>query len=234
MDNSASARRMATQLNQTLSPFTDGLQASGFKDPFQAIETVLQTEASLRIGSAQQKAETVAYLIQNYGIDIATLDGLLSGQPVQTTEQTQLETMFEQRMGPVNQLLEQMQQNQTQNANAQQQHAHDSVNQFSENAEFMSDVRMDMADLLDMSAKRGQDMTLEQAYHKACAIHPEISQVIAQRNAQKNAMGNNQSMESKRAASNTSLTGGQGGAGGTAGNLSMRQQIEEAWNSQTG
>ena len=50
--------------------------------------------------------------------------------------------------------------------------------------EFYNDVRSDMADLLDMAANRGRQMSMQDAYNTACAAHPQISKVMAGRQAQ--------------------------------------------------
>ena len=41
-------------------------------------------------------------------------------------------------------------------------------------------IVQDYADLMDMAASRGQNMTLQQAYDKSIQLHPEITQVISE------------------------------------------------------
>jgi hypothetical protein len=87
--------------------------------------------------------------------------------------------------------------------------------------EFYNDVRSDMADLLDLANNRGQDMTLQQAYDKACAMHPQISQIMASRAARNNAQ------DKRRAAA--SISGSPGGPGEAAEPTSTRAALEAAW-----
>jgi uncharacterized protein with von Willebrand factor type A (vWA) domain len=139
--------------------------------------------------------------------------------------------MLDQRMAPVNQMMQQMQQQQQRQQQQSQGQADDTVKDFSANAEFINDVRDSMADLLDMSAKRGQKMDLQQAYDTACAIHPEISKIVNQRKQDATMMGGTALMNSKRNAA-SSISGKVGGmAGAPNGSLSMRDQLMSAWDS---
>lgn len=234
LQESSSARSLVQSLNSTLAPFKDGLIAAGASDPFQAIGALLKTESSLRMGSVAQKANTIASLMKQYGVDTRALDDILVGETPRESPNAQMEQMMDARMAPMNQFLQQQQQNNQQAQYNQSMQATQSVDAFSENAEFINDVRGDMADLLDMASGRGETITLQQAYDKACAINPHVSQVMSERAKQQKIMGINQSTEAKRNAA-VSLTGSKGGAGGggTAG-LSLRDTIADAWGSATG
>jgi hypothetical protein len=120
---------------------------------------------------------------------------------------------------------------QQQQAQQQQETAENEVVAFGENAEFLADVRMDMADLIDMASKRGQSMTMQDAYNKACVLNPQIQAVLQQRQQHKQLTGNSNTMANKRLAG-SSITGnrGGGGAGGSGG--SMRDTISNAWDNQ--
>ena len=233
LQQSAEARKAVQSLNSVLAPHREGLESAGYQDPFQAIGALFQTEAGLRTGSSYDRAQGIANLISHYGVDIATLDGILSGQPAQSNPNTEMEDMLDQRMAPINQFLFQQQQQQQYGAMQQQEVANQQVNEFGADKEFLSDVRMDMADLMDMAVNRGEQMTLDQAYAKACAINPEVSSIMQQRQTQQTIMGTHQSAVQKKAAA-VSLTGTQGGAGGLNGTLSLRDTIAEAWNTQSG
>jgi hypothetical protein len=234
LQDSSTARKGMDQLNQVLAPHREGLIAAGVPDPFQMIGSLLATESTMRIGSQQQKAEAAASLIKQYGIDIRTLDSVLTGQQPQQNPNGDLEAIIEQRMAPVNQFLQQQQFAQQQSQLHNEQNAAHSVTEFSNSAEFINDVRMDMADLLDMAAQRGQELSLEDAYKKACAIHPEVSKVLAERDNQARIMGTQNDVAAKRAAASASITGRPAGqAAGNAG-MSLRDSIADAWDSQQG
>jgi hypothetical protein len=85
-----------------------------------------------------------------------------------------------------------------------------------------------MADLIDMAGKRGQSMTMIDAYNKACMLNPQIQSVIQQRNETKRLTGSANTMAGKRAAA-SSISGRQIGNGSGNGSMSMRDTIAAAW-----
>jgi len=229
LQESAGARRAMQQLQNTLAPHSQRLQAAGVSDPFQAISTLLNTEGQLRSGDTYAKAATIASLIKTYGVDVEALAGVLSGEGYEPQNGTnaELERMLSQRLAPYEQFMSQQQQSMQAAQQRQQQEATNSVAAFAQKAEFLDDVRMEMADLLDMAANRGQQMSLEEAYTKACIYHPEISKILEQRARQQQMMNTSQSAKAKRQAA-VSITGQQGGT--TAqGPKGLREQIAEAW-----
>lgn len=207
----------ARQMDQTLAPYQQLFAING--GAAQTLPGLLQTASVLQMGSPQQKAQQVAALIKQFGVDIQTLDGMLVGEapPQEVQQQQQIDQIVNQRI----QQYEQAQQQQR-----RQQHMHqvqDELQQFASNPqnEFYNDVKADMADILDMAANRNQDMTLEQAYQKAVALHPQISQIMSARQSQ-------QSVSQKRQAA-SSISGGPGGSPQSAAPNSTRAAIEEAW-----
>ena len=220
-------RRVAQQLAKTVQPYQQAMVAAGYQDPFQAIDTLMRTESMLRGGTVQEKAETIGRLIHQYGVDIQALDGILAGQPQQPSQNSELEQLLDQRLAPVQQYMQQVQQTQQMAAQQQQAEAQQQVQQFS--AEFFDDVRMDMADLMDMAAKRGVEMTLQDAYDKACALHPEISKVVKQREAEQRLIEAGQQAAKKKAAASASLTGRQSGVPAKDGGGSLRDTIADVW-----
>ena len=208
------------------------MQAEGVNNPMQAIDGMFKTVAGLRSNDRQQQAQTVADMIQHYGVDIGDLDNILSqniqGQPQQNNDDQRLQALLDERMAPVNQLMSTINNAQADAKQAETAKAQNSVVEFSEKAEFLNDVRMDMADLIDMAASRGQDMSLQQAYDKACAIHPEISKVVEQRKYEEGIRGSGATLQAKRAAA-SSLNGRMVGSGAGTGSLSMRDTLNAAW-----
>lgn len=233
LQQTAGARQAVQRLNDVLTPYRGGLMAAGVKDPFQAIDTLFKTESQLRHGNVQEKAFTIANLIKQYGVDVGALDDILSGQAPANKPHSDIERIIDARLAPVNQFLQQQSFMAQQHEMSQQQAANQSVAAFAGEAEFLEDVRNDMADFLEMAAARGQTMTLKQAYDKACALHPEVSQIIAQREKEKAIMGTQQSIQAKRHAA-ASLTGSKGGEGGGGSPSTIRDAITDAWNQAMG
>lgn len=233
LENTKDARNFAKRLNDTLQPYQQGLMAAGYQDPLQAVNTFLATEATLRGGTAQDKAYTIANLIKGYGVDIGTLDNLLAGDAPVPQENNQLEQMLNQRLAPVEQLLQQQQQMQQQQYYNEQNTANQQIETFKQSHEFLDDVRQDMANLMDAAAARGESMDLEKAYNIACQINPDISNVLSQRAKEQQMMGTRQQVKKKKAAA-VSVTGKPAGEPSKNQNLSLRDEIAAAWNEQVG
>lgn len=230
---SAESRRVADQLAKTVEPYRQSMMAAGYNSPFEAINTLFRAESTLRAGTQHEKAAQVAQLISQYGVDISTLDQVLSGNPqTQQSSNPDLESLLQQRLAPYEKFMQQQQQQQQYAAQQESQQARQTVQQFQ--AEFLDDVRLDMADIIDMAAKRGQQMSLQDAYDRACVMHPEISKVMKQREEQKALMGTTENAQRKRNAASASLTGRQSGNPAPNGNISMRDMIQNAWDDQTG
>jgi hypothetical protein len=233
LNEGAESRKFGDRMNQTLQPFQAVMSAHGTTDPVQAVQGLMETATTLQMGTPQQKAQKLADMVQHYGIDIQALDNALSGQPHVSTEQSQLEKMLEQKLAPMQEFMSSVQQNQQSSQHQVQQNAQTEVGTFEQTAEFIGDVRNDMADLLDMAAKRGQEMSLQQAYDKACAINPEISAVISQRDSDNRIKGNVQSNQNKRYAA-SSIRGNQSGTQVPAEPTSLMGAINQAWDDSQG
>jgi len=229
MRETAQSRQIANTLQNTLMPYKAIFDAEGIKNPMQAVEGLMQSAASLRMGTPQQKAAEVAGIISKYGVDIEQLDGLLAGEQ-NTNPMSQLEQMIDQRLQPIMGHFQQDQQFRQQQV---QSNAQRTINDFKQNAEFLDDVSNDMADLMDMASARGQTMSMEDAYKKAVAINPEISNIIQQREQQSKITAASQTgLQKQHAAS--SIRGTQSGGGGGNDNLSLHDQLAQAWDASNG
>ncbi len=221
------ARHFQQEFQQVVQPFEGFIKAEG-ATPMQAVGNLLQTAATLQGGSQQQKASRVAELIKHYGVDIRTLDSLLAGEQPETGPNAQFGDMLNQAMAPVNQFMQQQQNVQQQQFAEQQQNTQSELSAFEAAHEFVPDVRMDMADLMEMAGRRNEPMTLEQAYEKAIMLRPDIKQVIDQRKAAANAQGSNRTLNLKRSAA-VSMPGGDAAHGTGQGPSTMREQLQAAW-----
>ena len=225
----AAARKTHDYISNLAQTYAPVLAAEGVNNPVDAIEGLFKSVATLRMGSAPQKAQMMAQLVNQYGIDINMLDDALVGQQPQDAPNAQFEQMLEQKMAPINQVMQQLNAMQQQNQQQTRTSANQEVVEFAKTAEFLPDVRADMADMIDMAKKHGRDLTLQEAYDRACSVHPEISKVVEQRKQQQAIIGGNQTIAQKRAAA-ASLNGRQTGTGGSPGSGgSLRDQISAAW-----
>lgn len=228
LSETAEARKQATAFREVYAPYEAMIRAEG-GTPEKAAADLFQTAAALRTAPPHHKANLVAHIVKQYGVDVSMLDaalsGIIAGNPQQQQQPMQQQPMQDPRL---DQMLSVMQQNQQQAQQSQQQAATQEVESFSVNHEFYSDVREDMADLIEMADRRQVTLSLEDAYTRAVRVHPEISAIIAQREQAQNAQAaTTQRVKNKAAAS--SVSGSPAGAPPSSGPLTRRQAIEDAF-----
>ena len=206
IQESAEARKNNEALMKTIAPYEAFIRAEN-SNPMQAIDNLMSTAARLRTGTAPELAQMVAGLVKQFGVGrfgngfIEQLDSALAGQaPVQDPQQAAIEQVLNQRLAPVQQMLTQFQQAQL----AQQQQvatsAQNEVADFLSKAEFGEDVREDMADLMETATRRGQNLSLAEAYKKACLMNDNVRSVIAQRVRAQGAQQGTQAAQKARSA----------------------------------
>lgn len=187
--STADARRFASEVQQALAPYMPMIQAEG-GTPVRAIESVMQTAAILRTAPPMQRAQAVADLISQFNVDPQMLDAALvtrlqGGQPAQDPYAPIMQ-MIDQRMQPVQQFMSSLEQRREAQQQQIAQEAQQTLEEFAADPknEFMADVADDMADILEMAAQRGRQMSLQDAYKRATMLHPEVSRVIEARKGQ--------------------------------------------------
>ena len=190
MQGTAEARRTADAVNGFVGNYQQVLAAEGAGNAMEALQGIVETVSVLRMGSPQQKAQAMASLVGHYGVDLNTLDSAIAstitGEEMAAPEQggnADIERMIEERMAPVNQLMNGVTQFQQQQQQRSQQATQQNIQQFAADPanEFFEDVKQDMADMFDLATKRGMKIDLKTAYDKAVALHPEISGVVSKR-----------------------------------------------------
>jgi hypothetical protein len=233
LQTTADARRTHDQFGQLAQQYGSVLSGVMGRNPMETTANLFDTVANLRMGSPMQKAQIVADLIGQFGVDINTLDAAIVGgeAPPEQQQQSQIDQAvnarmapFEQMMGQQNALVQQQGQQRQDTANAE-------VQAFGEKAEFLQDVRHDMADLIDMASKGGRDMSMVDAYKKACALNPQIMAVLQQRAKQAQLTGSNNTMAGKRNAASGISGQRTGNNSSDMSNMTMRETIEAQWDS---
>jgi len=73
--------------------------------------------------------------------------------------------------------------------------------------EFFDDVRLTMADVMDAAAKRGIEMSMEDAYQRAIMIEPEVRKVVESRGMRMSASQAARTLAAARHASSSLSTG---------------------------
>jgi len=178
LQTTAADRKYAEEIRQTIQPYEAMLRSQG-ATPAQAVGTLLRSGYTLQHGTPQQKAQLAAQIITGYGVDIEQLAAALDGKataPAQVDPRSiaqQVEAQIMQRLG-------------SQAATQAAQRNQERLDKFAEAHEFFEDVRVKMADIL---AARGDtnptDAALDDAYDLACRVHPDIGNVVKQREAAK-------------------------------------------------
>jgi hypothetical protein len=213
LQETAEARKTAESIDRVISPYMSFIKAEG-SNPLQAIDNMMSTAAKLRTGTAPELATMMAQLINQFGTGrfgnafIEQLDGALAGQaPRVDPQQAAIEQVLNQRLAPVQQMLTQFQQAQVYQQQQVAERAQNEVAQFISQAEFGDDVREDMADLLEAAQRKGQSLTLQQAYEKACYLNDSVRKVMQQRQAAQGASVTTQAAQRAKAAA-VSVSGG--------------------------
>jgi hypothetical protein len=219
----AEGAKRSEGMDRALAPYQQYLQMSGGAG--KTIQTLLQTGSGLQMGSPIQKAQIIGNLIQQFGVDIHTLDGLLSGNgaPPEMQQQNAVQQQVQAALQPYQQHMQQVQHQQQYEQQQAAGAIHGEIGTFSQapENEFYNDVKMQMADILDLAANRGQNMGLKEAYATACQLNPEIKRIVDGRAL-------TASTQSRRRAG-SSIHGSPGGPGGGGAQDNMRNAIEDAW-----
>lgn len=179
-------RKVGEYIGHLEQQYGELLQAEGASSMVEAVDHMAKTVAAMRYGEPWQKAQIIANFINSYGIDVEMLDGILSHSPAAQAArnpqaQPQIPPELQERMAMYDQAVARLQQQDAMAAQQLQLNADREVASFAEGREFFNDVRDEMADLIEFYAQKGQNLSLEAAYDKVCAMHPEIQQVIRSR-----------------------------------------------------
>lgn len=206
LSQSARAREFTGAMQQVLQPYMPMIQAEGV-DVVSATAELFKTAAILRTAPPLTKAQLVADLIVRHGVDPVMLDqaygARVQGQPMQADPMQGIIQAIEQRLAPIQQHFQSIQQKEQQQYQQLELQASQSLEQFAADPknEFFQDVAEDIADLLELATKRGLTLTLQEAYRRATMAHPTISKIIERRTLQGGAAQQSAAAERARQAS---------------------------------
>ena len=220
------ARKLATGFTNVVQPFMARIQSMNVH-PLQAVQELFKADHILSTGTKDQRAQMVAKLVSDYGVDIEALDNALSGRAQPPAAPTQALTLDDvERL--VSARLSTQQNDQQINS---------ALSEFSDKAKYpyFEQVREDMADLIELSAKKGKSITLQAAYNKAVQLDSTISQELVAQTKAANALAINAAAQKAKKAS---LQVGGAPSGNLmkspAGMLSRRDAIEAAFEASSG
>ncbi len=173
------AARIADAFGSAVQPFLPMIQAEG-SNPVQAVTSLLRTAAAMRTAPVAYKANMIADMMTRFGVPENlvgdALDALRKGQPPQggNWQPPAPQQPQEFRDPRVDQLFQ----------SAQQQDyaaAQETVEEWKQDKEFYTDVKDIMADIVDLKEARRQSYDLDEVYSIACQAHPEVRQILQQR-----------------------------------------------------
>jgi len=172
----APVKQRMDSLMEVLTPHRERINNIHGGNPLAAIDRMLNVEQVMFSGTPNQKAQLVANMIKEFRVDIPALDSLLSNQPLpqQNQQQSELERMLEQKLAPVQQFIQQQQQWEQRKVQQIEQEANHTVETMAEDSErfpYFNEVRDDMADLIELSAKKNIALSLEEAYSRAVRMN---------------------------------------------------------------
>ena len=234
MQQAAQNRQKVEAITEVLTPHRERIERMYGGNPVVAINNLLQAEAMLTQAPARQRAEFVANLIRQYDVDIMALDSALAGAPMpeQIQQQSQIEQLLEQRLAPFQQFLQTQQQREMQQRQQVEQQVTMTVQQMAQDDRYpyFEDVRADMADIIEMGARRGVAISLEDAYTKAIRMNDDVFKATSVRDSTQGAT--QAALEAHRQAqaakgASVSVSGSPTGTGRNIGNPSdLRGTIE--------
>ena len=200
LNESAQARHISENFQRTVQPYMARINAVG--DPMKAVQNLLQADHLLSTAPKQQRATIIAQLINDYGVDIETLDGVLAGR-VQAVDpvQSKVDQLLQQRLAPYEAYIQQQRQAEAARAQQETQGLALTIQQMAQDPKYpyFEKVRGDMADIIELSTRKNMPITIEQAYNKAIQLDPEINKASAA------ALANAKAQRAKKA---SSLVGG--------------------------
>lgn len=234
-------REHVKQFSDVIRPYEARFRSSGMQ-PLELVGELLKADHILSTSPATARAEFMARVIKDYGVDIRALDSALAGEKVEDPVTSRVEALLAERLSPLQAFISQ-QQNvaRAQEHQIQSEAAATIDGMFQDNAKFphLEAVRQDMADIIEMNARRHVYLTPEQAYTRAVAMNPEWGAQAAQqvnngRQLQQARSANDRAQRALNASSSTSGAPGGSPVGGVNANSSLRDTIEAAFNQVAG
>jgi hypothetical protein len=214
----AEKAKQADDFLTAAAPYTAMIAAEG-GTPAKAFESLLQTAAIFRVGSPQQKADTVRQLIQQFGVDV----NLVSPQDEGTA--TYQDPDLAALKAEIADLKGQLTTQQATEQNQKIQTANQQIEEFAqaEGHEHFDKVRTQMGVLI----QSGQAKGLQDAYDQSLWLVPELREEMLAK--QKKAEEDKKTAETKKAVKKAKKAAGTNlkSKGGTGNKPVKKKSIEE-------
>lgn len=233
LQETAQARQYAEAISRAFQPYEAYIKAEN-ANPLQVIDNLMGTAVRLRTSTGPELANLMAGMVQQFGTGrfgqqfIEMLDSALAGNaPRVDPAQMQIQQTIQQQLAPVQQFMSQFQQAQAMQQAQVAQQAVSEVEQFIAKAEFGNDVRNEMADLMEVASRRGQQLSMQDAYRQACLMNPQVRAALQARQKSRQAQNQNGIAQRAKAAAVSVPSSGPGMAPRQQSN-DIRSAIEAA------
>lgn len=228
LSDSAESRAAMREFQRVMSPYMEQIQKEN-GTPFTAISNVMHAAQTLKTGSPEQRAKVVAAMVRKYGVDIESLDKeLASGLAPEFRTEDLVTRAIDSRMGPLNQMIARMQEAERRRVQQQEMQTVSAVEDFGREHPHFDSVRHVMADFIELAARNGQTMSLDEAYERAVWANPETRSAMQKgRELSSAGAANAQAEEARRKAA--SVAGSPAPASTRKQPGSLRETIEAAW-----
>jgi hypothetical protein len=180
MNEHAPVRQFTQQFSEVIQPFAHRYQGMNIP-PLQLFKNFMESDTLLATAPMAVRGQFMARMIKEYGIDIDAIDMALAGEDPATRPESQLESLIDKKLAPIQQFVQSQQQRveaARQTEYSAQARKIQTMAQDAINFPHMGTVAADMADLMEMNMKRGIYLTPEEAYKRAVAINPEAQQAV--------------------------------------------------------
>lgn len=226
LNETAQVRNFASNFQRMLQPYQPLITAQG-GDALGTINTFMQAAASLHGGNQARKAQVVADIIRDFGVDLATLDNTLAGKaPAQQPSRAEPDTN-----NPLYAKVQQLEQYINNEQQTKRQTVAQETQAFLDANPHANDVRNEMADFLDVAQQQGRSMTLKEAYDRALALRPDLQ---AKANPPTPAPRKSATLEQARQARSSMSQRSPVASGGQQKPESLRGLIGDAWDQHAG
>ena len=168
-------RQAVATFNDIVRPYEGRMRAVGLS-PLEAVNELMKADHILSSSPPQQRAAYMALLIKEYGVDIRLLDDALAGVTPADPVESRLEAMLAERLTPLQSFLQNQANIAAQQEYRIQQEASTTIDQMAQdniNFPYFEQVREDMADIIEMNARRQIYLTPVQAYGRALSGAPK-------------------------------------------------------------
>ena len=199
MQKAADASKAVAPIQEAVQPFQDIFRAEGV-DVATGLRSLMSNVERLQRGSPQSKAQVVAGIIKTYGVPLDTLAQLIEGGATTQDGAPQMDVRQMIASGVKEEMARELERARSEHLQRTTESETANVMEFSKTAEFFEDVREAMADAMEIAARRGVALSLQEAYDNACLLEPEVKKVIQQRQA---ATASNSATQRAKAASSS-------------------------------